>query len=98
MYLGASVKTTGATTVNGKSKLFEGGVELTDISSGSPADKAGLKKGDVVVEVDGHRIEADEELNGTVRSMAPNTKATFKVQRGSEVKEIQVTLGDSDSK
>jgi len=60
--------------------------------------KAGLKKGDVVVEVDGHRIEADEELNGTVRSMAPNTKATFKVQRGSEVKEIQVTLGDSDSK
>ena len=97
-YLGASVKTTGATTDNGKSKLFEGGVELTDISSGSPADKAGLKKGDVVVEVDGHRIEADEELNGTVRSMAPNTKATFKVQRGSEVKEIQVTLGDSDSK
>ncbi|MDO4884220.1 MAG: trypsin-like peptidase domain-containing protein [Rothia sp. (in: high G+C Gram-positive bacteria)] len=97
-YLGASVKTTGATTDNGKSKLFEGGVELTDISSGSPADKAGLKKGDVVVEVDGHRIEADEELNGTVRSMAPNTKATFKVQRGSETKEIQVTLGDSDSK
>ena len=72
-------------------------MRVTNISSGSPAEKAGLQKGDVIVETDGHRIEQSKTLNGVVRAQAAGATVDMKIKRGSETKNIKVTLGDADN-
>ena len=96
-YLGASVKNSPADTGSGSSKLIPGGVEITSVASNSPASKAGLRTGDVVLEADGHAVTKSEELNGTVRAAAAGSDLKLKVKRGSSTQDITVTLGDADS-
>ena len=96
-YLGASVKNSPADTGSGSSKLIPGGVEITSVASNSPASKAGLRTGDVVLEADGHAVTKSDELNGTVRAAAAGSDLKLKVKRGSSTQDITVTLGDADS-
>ena len=96
-YLGASVKNSPADTGSGSSKLIPGGVEIASVESNSPAAKAGLRSGDVVIEADGHAVTKSEELNGTVRAAAAGSDLKLKVKRGSSTHDITVTLGDADS-
>ena len=96
-YLGASVKNSPADTGSGSSKLIPGGVEIASVESNSPAAKAGLRAGDVVLEADGHAVNKSEELNGTVRAAAAGSDLKLKVKRGSSTQDITVTLGDADS-
>ena len=96
-YLGASVKNSPADTGSGSSKLIPGGVEIVSVESNSPAAKAGLRAGDVVVEADGHAVNKSEELNGTVRAAAAGSDLKLKVKRGSSTQDITVTLGNADS-
>lgn len=96
-YLGASVKNSPADTGSGSSKLIPGGVEITSVESNSPAAKAGLRSGDVVIEADGHAVNKSEELNGTVRAAAAGSDLKLKVKRGSSTLDITVTLGNADS-
>ena len=96
-YLGANIESAPAQTNEGESRFFPDGVRVTNISSGSPAEKAGLQKGDIIVEADGHRIEQSKTLNGVVRAQAAGATIDMKVKRGSETKTIKVTLGDSDT-
>lgn len=96
-YLGASVKNSPADTGSGSSKLISGGVEIVSVESNSPAAKAGLRAGDVVIEADGHPITKSEELNGTVRAAAAGSDLKLKVKRGSSTQDITVTLGNADN-
>ena len=96
-YLGASVKNSPADTGSGSSKLIPGGVEITSVESNSPAAKAGLRSGDVVIEADGHAVTRSDELNGTVRAAAAGSDLKLKIKRGSSTQDITVTLGNADS-
>jgi len=96
-YLGANIESAPGQTNEGESRFFPDGVRVTNISSGSPAEKAGLQKGDVIVEADGHRIEQSKTLNGVVRAQAAGATVDMKIKRGSETKNIKVTLGDADN-
>ena len=47
------------------------GVEITRVEEGSPAEKAGLKSGDVVLEYNGQRVEGMEQFGRLVRETPP---------------------------
>ncbi|WP_405141595.1 trypsin-like peptidase domain-containing protein [Sphaerisporangium sp. NBC_01403] len=51
---------------------------------GGPADKAGLKAGDIILEIDGTPMTQPSELIVTIRSKAPGDKVTVKYQRGGQ--------------
>jgi putative serine protease PepD len=70
-----------------------GGVELTSVETGGPARKAGLRVGDLVSTVDGHRIVTREELVVAIRTHRPGDRVTFGYSRGADEAEAQVTLG-----
>ena len=78
-------------------KRIPGGVEIASVESNSPAAKAGLRSGDVVIEADGHAVTKSDELNGTVRAAAAGSDLKLKIKRGSSTHDITVTLGDADS-
>lgn len=60
---------------------------------GSPADKIGIKAGDILLELDGTKINENLTLNNILSKYKPNQKVTIKYLRESEEKTIELTLG-----
>lgn len=61
---------------------------------GSPADKAGLKEKDIVLEVEGQKINSENTLLETIQQYLPNQAVKIKVLRQGEKKMIEVVLGE----
>jgi len=73
------------------------GAQIQTVRSGSPADKAGLKVGDVVTKIDGDAIENADDLTAKVSSYKPGDKATFTVETLGATKSVDVTFGQRPS-
>jgi serine protease Do len=71
-----------------------GGVLIGDVSPDTPASKAGIKKGDVVLELNGQPIEAANQLQVQISQMAPGTPAKMKIWRDGKAQDVTVTLGE----
>jgi membrane-associated protease RseP (regulator of RpoE activity) len=69
------------------------GVRLDDVSPSLPADMAGIKNGDIVIEFDGIPIRTPEELTSRVRRAIPYETVDVVVIRGGERLEIPVKMG-----
>jgi hypothetical protein len=72
--------------------LDEGGVLVTGVVDGLPAQKAGLKRYDVIVQVDGASPATPERLRRAVLRSEPGETVTLTVMRGGEKREIEVTV------
>ena len=70
------------------------GALVGDVSPGSPADKAGLKSGDIITQFNGQPIEDASQLKLRVAESAPGSKAQLGVSRNGENKTFDVTLGN----
>jgi serine protease Do len=60
----------------------------------SPAEKAGLKREDIIIEFNGQPINEKNELPRLVAATSPGTKATLKVIREGKEKTISITVGE----
>jgi serine protease Do len=69
------------------------GAVVTQVAKGSPADKAGLRVGDVIRRFNGHDVNASRELRNIVADTAPDTKAEILVVRDSRERRLTVTVG-----
>ncbi len=69
------------------------GAVVTQVESGSPADKAGLKVGDVITDVNGKGVADAGELQVVVGEKRPGTKLNLQVMRDGSPQNIAVTLG-----
>ncbi len=69
------------------------GAQLTTITEGSPAEKAGLKVGDIVVRFDDKEIKSYDDVVDVLSEKKPNDKVKAVVVRGKERKDIEITLG-----
>ncbi|CAB5104012.1 unannotated protein [freshwater metagenome] len=69
--------------------------ESTGITPGGPADKAGLRKGDIIVSLDGAEIENSDELIVVIRSKNIGDKVKVKFKRNSITREVDVVLAAS---
>ncbi len=70
------------------------GALVADVTPDGPAEKAGLKRGDVIVELNGSVIEEMPELPKTVASYPPGTKTKLKVIRNGSESIISIKLGE----
>jgi serine protease Do len=80
-----------------KFKTTEGAL-VGDVVSGGPGDKAGIKTGDVIIELDGRKIFNSADLRNRVAQMKPKTEVNITLLR--DGKEIQATseLGERPPK
>lgn len=69
------------------------GVIITGVLQAGPAAQAGVRPGDVIVEVDGKPTQTVSALLTTVAALRPGTAAPFVLQRGDTRLEIQVVPG-----
>ena len=68
------------------------------IFSGSPAEKAGLKRGDIILEFDGKKVTKDNSLAKIILKYSPGDKVKIKVLRGKEDISLNVTLSKREGK
>ena len=68
------------------------GALVSDVTPDSPAEKAGIKSGDVIVEFNGNPVNDSRDLKLQVAQTSPGKKVPFKVARNGKVKELSVTL------
>ena len=68
------------------------GVRFADVRDGSPAAKAGLKAGDILMEFDGKPIQNLYDFTYALRSKKPGDEVTVKVLRGTETVTASVLL------
>ena len=69
------------------------GALVTAVTSGSPADHAGVMVHDVITKVNDQAIDDQHPLKDVLRQYAPGTRVTVTVYRGGKTQTLQVTLG-----
>jgi len=72
----------------------ESGVVVTGIQPGGPAEKAGLKQGDVIVAIDGKPVEDGDSLIAVVASSPVGEPVSVKYIRDKQEQETSVVIGD----
>jgi len=82
--IGASVDTRAAT---------DSGAKILGVTAGSPAASAGLKKGDVVTEIEREKVPDGIALIVAIRAHQPGDTISFTVERGTSEMRVRITLG-----
>jgi len=68
------------------------GVGVTQVVKDSPAEKAGLRKDDVILRIDGEAVNSVRKLNRLVSEMAPDHSVKIAVSRGGSEQEVTATI------
>jgi len=92
-FLGVNVREIDAERAKEKRLPEERGVEITSVVPGSAAEKAGLKKGDVVLDYQGQRVEGVEQFVRLVRETPVGRHVTLKIIRDGAEQTLTVTMG-----
>ena len=70
------------------------GVTIADVTSGGPADKAGIESADIVTSADGQDVTTVEELTDVIKSHSVGETMTVTIWRDGQVIEKTIKIGD----
>jgi serine protease Do len=93
-YLGVGVKEINAERARALKLKEEHGVEITTVEPESPAEKAGLKPGDVVLEYNGQRVEGTQQFVRFVRETPPGRTVRLMVFRSGSAQTLTATVAE----
>ncbi len=91
-YLGVGVAEIGAERVKTLKLKEERGVEITRVDADSPAQKAGLKSGDVVLDYNGQRIEGTEQFVRMVKETPEGRQVRLLISRDGNTQTLTATI------
>jgi S1-C subfamily serine protease len=93
-YLGVSVADVDANLAAQQNLSVDHGALIVNVVSGAPAASAGLRAGDVIVQINNSPVNDTQSLSDILVNMNPGTTAAVKVYRGSQQLTINVKLGE----
>jgi serine protease Do len=75
---------------------FKNGVLVQEIQPGGPAEKAGLKAGDIITSIDGHAVKDGDDLVNEIASRRPGSSIRLGYVRDGKPADATVAIGDRD--
>ena len=72
---------------------FDSGIYVAQVIRNSPAEKMGIKEGDIISKIDGIELNKMSELKEYIYSKNPNDEITLSIQRNKEKNEVKIKLG-----
>ena len=94
-YLGVSISDLTKSLKNVYKNSY--GAVIVDTIKGDSADLAGLKRGDLILEIDGKKVKGANDLKNLVASYQPNTKIEVTYERAKKEQTISFILGDQNN-
>ena len=92
-YLGVMVQEVDSDRAKALKLHEEAGVEVTRVEPDSPAEKAGLKNGDAIMQYNGQRVEGMEQFSRLVRETPPGRDVKIEIVRGGAAQTATVKVG-----
>ncbi len=96
-WLGVSLRDVDPTLAAALGRDSTKGAFVNEALEGTPAEKAGLEAGDLIVEVNGRKIANTVDLSRTVSAFPPGEKIRVRYIRDAQEKTVRVTLGERDA-
>ncbi|UJW80872.1 DegQ family serine endoprotease [Hydrogenophaga sp. SL48] len=96
--LGVSVQEVNQTLADSFKLDRPEGALVSSVEPGGPADKAGLKSGDVIRQVNGQRIVASGDLPALIGQSTPGSQVSLEVWRQGRTETLSAKLGDASDK
>jgi serine protease Do len=94
-WLGVSVQPLTAELARSFGAPEDGGVLVADVMEGSPAERGGLKSGDVIREFNGKKVTAPSDLQRAVGLTAPGSTSRVKVLRDGGERTVEIRVGEA---
>lgn len=76
---------------------YPAGVVVAGVTSGSPAEKAGIEKGDIITQLNGTAVTGYTVFNSEKMKYSPGDEITLTVYRGGKNYSVKLTLGTANS-
>lgn len=92
-WLGVSIDDVTPKLARKKNLKVEEGVYVTNVEGDSPAERADLREGDVIVEYDGKKIYDNNDLIDEVRKTKPGSEVSINIVRDGDKKTLKATVG-----
>lgn len=95
-WLGVTVQPLTAALVDAYKIPVKEGSIISDVQPNSPADKYGLKRGDVIVSIAGNAVKNSQDVVFSVRNKLAGDKVNFEIYRDGKKRNVEVVLGEID--
>lgn len=92
-YLGVNISTVTEDLKKALGLKVDKGAYVNDVTPGSAAENAGIKAGDVIIEMNGEKIESADDLSSLIKTYPAGSKVKVVVDRFGERITFEVTLG-----
>ena len=73
-----------------------GGAIVNAVTTGGPADRAGVRQGDVIRSLDGKLVDSNNSLRNAIARTAPGTSVTLSLYREGRTEDVRVTLAEKE--
>ncbi len=93
-YIGVGLRELTGELASGYGLGVNKGVYVAQVYSGSPAEKAGIQAGDIIVAINGKSVDSYETLKSILDTMKVGQKVTVKVIRNGRSVELELVLGE----
>ncbi len=97
-WLGVTIQNLDQNTAKALGLRKPHGALVNSVNEGDPADKGGMKVGDVIVEVNGEKIDDTNDLLRTIASLPPGYRTKVTVWRKGNRKKLTIVLGERGNK
>jgi len=91
-YLGITERDITSDRAKGLNLPAKSGAEVTRVYEDTPAERAGLKAGDIVLDYNGQRVEEKDQLNSLIRGTPPGREARLGIWRGGSILTLTVDI------
>ena len=92
-WIGVEVQAITAELADSFGMVSSEGTLISGVMRGSPAERAGVKPGDVLLAVEGRKVNDPQAMLEAIAALAPGRKAGFELRRGKEKLELKVEIG-----
>jgi Trypsin-like serine proteases, typically periplasmic, contain C-terminal PDZ domain len=92
-FIGITYRAIGSQLQASQNLSVDHGALVSKVTVGSPADKAGIKQGDIILALDGQDIDLDNTLFSLLSKHNPGDKVKLTVLRAGKNSTVEVTLG-----
>jgi serine protease Do len=93
-YLGVYIQDVGPDVARAFGLEQAGGALVGDVSPNTPASRAGLKKGDIILKLNGQPVDSRNQLTLQVSQTPPGTPVKLTIWRDGKMQDVNVTLGE----